>query len=570
MPKKRNHQFKPLQTQISHPSSSRDPSGSTRTVNEKLQQLRVEQAPRLTIEQRNEITTLATSHTLPPHLRRILDVPETAPPGPKRGNRRIMRVNGQRPPPGPAAPQSWLAASRHAPAYARRAGQHTGKTRDRRQLRARLTALDNVQALPGKGSLLDVTLKAMAKDWEFIANYEQLNLATLPIRWKAALLSYLGTYAVEGSVTVSSLKTLFLTEDELTDATGGEDLLRLDLEGIISVSFTLDDLVRFLHRDAPRNKILEKGLDPANEHKTSQQPEDDVADSWEDQASAYIPAVIPGLKMKRFPNLTRLSLANAGAFASWKHLLLMSSDLTGLTHLSLAYWPIPTTTPNSKTAFITHNHASIPVSGTHFYNRLDDDWAEAASNLKRLSKNMYSLRWLDLEGCAEWLPALAWSDDNSSGLRNRWIDRTFGSRHLHDALNTSDDSFHGNPDSGTSGPAWNSAWSQLAYVNISQGIIPRDVASVRAYPAGVVAAELLLWLRDDDNTKEDDVRNSKGVDVQQWLQKEKEARFVASTIRALRSSAGGAYCKFDHGWTRPVAAAAAVFKSSKQDVHTTT
>jgi hypothetical protein len=55
------------------------------------------------------------------------------------------------------------------------------------------------------------------------------------------------------------------------------------------------------------------------------------------------------------------------------------------------------------------------------------------------------------------------------------------------------------------------------------------------------------------------------VDVQQWLQREKEARYVASTVRALRSSAGGAYCKFDHGWTRPVAAAAAVFKGSKHN-----
>jgi len=572
MPKKRNHQFKPTQNQISRHTSSRDSPGPSKTVNERLSQLRAEQAPRPTIEQRNEITTLATSHTLPPHLRRILDVPETAPPAPKRGSRRIMtRVNGQRLPPGPAAPQSWLAASLHAPASvrarARKAAQDAASARNVRQLASKITALEDVHPLPRAGSLLDFTLKTMAFDWDFIAEYEQLNLATLPIRWKTALLSYLGTYAPVGSISSASLKTLFLTQDELSEATGGEDLVRLDMEGILSEAFNLADLERFLTRKRDHGVTLDQqtdglALEPAvSKTDTS----DDVAESWEDEASADVLPSLFGIKMKRFPNLTRLSLSNPGRQASWKQLLSLTADLSALTHLSLAFWPVPTTTPNSKTAFITHNHASIPVSGTHFYNRLDGDWAEAASILKRLSRNTYRLQWLDLEGCADWLPALTWSPDEEQGQRDRWVDRTFGranraSRESNASMSTDDD-FEGSPS--FFGPDWTGSWSQLAHVDISQGIIPRDVSSVRAYPAGVVAAELLLWLRDEENTKDEDLQRSKGMDVQQWLQREKEARTVERTVRALRSSAGGVYCEFDHGWKRPVAAAAAVFKSSK-------
>jgi hypothetical protein len=569
MPKKRNHQFKPIIDQSQRPTSSKDSSGSTRTVNERLAQLRAEQAPRPTIEQRNEIASLATSHTLPPHLRRILAVPETAPPLPKAGARRMMRVNGRRLPPGPAAPQSWLAASLHAPAHvkarAKQAAREVARMRHRPEHFSRMTVIDENHSLPKCGSLLDLTLKAMAAEWEFIAEYEQLNLATLPIRWKTVLLSYLSVYGPEEGVTVRSLRTLFLTDDVLPDATGGEDLARLDFTGLITESFTILDLEKFLHRRVKPTVDLIPTFDGLS-LQPSPPPipaENGVVESWEDEASAMASLPTSGFKMKRFPNLTRLSLANAGPYTSWSQLLSLTSHLSMLTHLSLANWPVPTTTPNSKTAFITHNHASIPVSGSHFYNRLDDDWAEAASILKRLSKNTYRLQWLDLEGCADWTPALTWCSSDDRGPRDRWIDRTFGrssstttSEGLFDHAISSD--IRNGP-----GPDWNGSWAQLTYANISQGIIPRDVSAVRAYPAGIVAAELLLWLRDDEHTKDEAVERSKGIDVQQWLQQEKEARVVERTVRALRTSVGGVFCEFDHGWTRPMGSAAAVFKGAK-------
>lgn len=89
-------------------------------------------------------------------------------------------------------------------------------------------------------------------------------------------------------------------------------------------------------------------------------------------------------------------------------------------------------------------------------------------------------------------------------------------------------------------------------------MIPCDVASVISRPATVIARELLLWLR------EKDVRKKKGnplqytsqplkdIHVPDWLEKESQARSLASTVRMLRKSTGGAFCTFDHGWSAPV------------------
>ena len=38
---------------------------------------------------------------------------------------------------------------------------------------------------------------------------------------------------------------------------------------------------------------------------------------------------------------------------------------------------------------------------------MDQDFSEAASLLRQLSCNLLCVQWLDLEGCAEWMPALA-------------------------------------------------------------------------------------------------------------------------------------------------------------------
>ncbi|TID27098.1 Carboxy-cis/cis-muconate cyclase [Venturia nashicola] len=556
MPKKRNQNYNIDTT--SRPSQSAPPPKPLRSVNERLAQLRAEQAPKPTIEHRNEIASLATAHSMPPALRQILSLPETAPPTIRSRRQRI--INGRRAPPGPAAPESWLATSQHAPAHLRAQGRKGKAAEAMRHIPtrfSRLTTLDDSHPLPVPGSLVDTTLKAMAVSWDNLVEYEQFNLSALPPYLKTSLLSYIGIYGPKEGITSHDLKVLFL-DDSMPGSTGSEDISRLDLTGLLSQCFTINDLRKILAKtqsDAEFIRELE-GLSLEDEQlpkpPSTAAAQDPVLDSWEEDMDAGAPTLGAVIIGPRFPNLTRLSLANPGASASWHQLLLISPQLSTLTHLSLAYWPTPNETPNASMSFISHRHARIPMGGTNLYSELHEDWQDPANILRRLSNNTYSLRWLDLEGCNEWLPALTWTW-NSIRHTDRWADRSFG------RLPSTNDAFEELLTSPkVHGPDWNGSWAQLRYVNVSQGVIPCDVASVISRPATVIARELLLWLREKDVRKKNGnplqytSQLRKDIHVPDWLGRESQARNLASTVRMLRKSAGGAFCTFDHGWTAPV------------------
>ncbi|RDI86729.1 Carboxy-cis,cis-muconate cyclase [Venturia inaequalis] len=555
MPKKRSQNYNIDTT--SRTSQSALPPKPSRSVNERLAQLRAEQAPKPTIEHRNEIASLATAHSMPPALRQILSLPETAPPTIRSRRQRI--INGRRAPPGPAAPESWLATSQHAPAHLRAQGRKGKAAEAVRHVPTsfnRLSKLDDSHPLPISGSLVDTTLKAMAVHWDNLVEYEQFNLCALPPYLKASLLSYIGIYGPKDGITSHDLKVLFL-DDSMPGSTGSEDLSRLDLTGLLSPCFTINDLRKVLtktHSDADFVREME-GLSLETEQLSklsSTAAQDPVLESWDEDVDASAPTLAAVIAGPRFPNLTRLSLANAGASASWHQLLLVSPHLSTLTHLSLAYWPTPNETPNSSKSFISHKHARIPIGGTNIYSEMDDDWQDPANILRRLSNNTYSLRWLDLEGCNDWLPALTWTW-NSSRRIDRWADRTFGRQP------STNDAFE---ESLTSpqvhGPDWNGSWAQVKYVNVSQGMIPGNTAAVISRPATVIARELLLWLREKDARKKNGnplqytSQLRKDIHVPDWLERESQARNLASTVRMLRKSAGGAFCTFDHGWSAPV------------------
>jgi hypothetical protein len=116
-------------TYVPRASASTAPA-EPRSVNDRIAQLRREQAPRATIEQRNEMQDLVSSRTVPPSLRRILRIPEVNAPKPKAGTRtRARGPGGARPPPGPDAPASWLRTSRYAPKRTRDYGDKRSSER---------------------------------------------------------------------------------------------------------------------------------------------------------------------------------------------------------------------------------------------------------------------------------------------------------------------------------------------------------------------------------------------------------------------------------------------------------
>ncbi|KAK7956876.1 uncharacterized protein PG986_006098 [Apiospora aurea] len=312
--------------------------------------------------------------------------PTRPPPAPRRPQRR--GPNGRRVPPGPPPPRSWLvlSQSRHAPS----AHQHP--------------AASHIQnwPLPGAyypddGSLIDVTLRHMAADWVTQRDWNRFYLYTLSGGMRSALLYYVSTLHEDG-ISAADIRLVLggppeseLAEYELEKPDVNKlnkDIFHLDLTGSVGKGLSLKSLTDLLFVTTRQ-----------------QQGEVEVQDSWDAPELISEPT-------KLLPNLTHLSLAmspTSTSSASWKQLLALASKLPTLTHLSLSGWPAPSLTPNAMAAKVVS-----PVTGraanygatNHYSHILDDDWSEAVLILRKLSKALYSLVYLDLTGCGDWFPAL--------------------------------------------------------------------------------------------------------------------------------------------------------------------
>ncbi|KAL8399891.1 hypothetical protein RB594_000343 [Gaeumannomyces avenae] len=345
--------------------------------------------------------------SVPPTLRQILQLPETPVPIQPRSRRPVVDARGRRLPPGPAAPRSWLSQSRHAP--------HVRRAHD--QLVGAVAGVDFViNELPGtnapdRGSLMDIAMAAMAADWEFQRQYNKYWLYSLPDHLRQSLIGYIGSCSAAG-VSIADLKALFLPPPDIGDEEQGgtndagsapnENIRCLDLMGCLGKSIELKELSGFLFKGQPPPEAQHTGLQ----------------DSWDAPEAPQ-----ESLRLPLLPNLTRVSLAVSPQNAhkmSWRQLLSFSRHAGGaITHLSLAHWPEPTLTPNAIGATVDSPAGPVQYGGTGFYSHsLDDDWSEAVAVLKRLSKSLYGLEYLDLTGCAAWTEALARA---SSGLSSAVI-----------------------------------------------------------------------------------------------------------------------------------------------------
>ncbi|KAI3322217.1 hypothetical protein HD806DRAFT_523581 [Xylariaceae sp. AK1471] len=337
----------------------------------------------------------ATAPSVPPTLRQILGVPETPAPAPRRPQRRDL--NGRRPPPGPPPPRSWisLSQSRHTPSL-------SGLWQDGTDRRLRHWPMPGAYA-PGEGSLVDMVLRRMALDWEQQRDWNRFYLYTLPSRLRSALLGYVSElYSPGVSTTDLRLVVSGPSNDELAEYglqppdanTLNADVFSLDLTSSIGKSLTLKELNELLFGS-------KKAIAPAG---------DAVLDSWD------APAPIAG-PVELLPNLTHLSLAidpGSTPSVSWKQLLSLAGKMPQLTQLSLASWPEPSLTPNAKFAKITSptTGRSVQYGGTGPYSHdIDGDWTEAILVLKRLSRLLYGLEYLDLTGCGDWSRALREQSD---------------------------------------------------------------------------------------------------------------------------------------------------------------
>ncbi|KAF2688382.1 hypothetical protein K458DRAFT_281950, partial [Lentithecium fluviatile CBS 122367] len=541
MPKKHQPSFLSIK-----PTASTAPPRPTQsnptpppTVNERISQLRREQAPRATPERIHEVTEVVQSHrTVPPQLRRLLSLPEVDAPLPKTGRRRPPLRDGERPPPGPAAPTSWLAGSRHAPAELRRRGLRGGDGGSgvRRFCRLARVHDEEFKRLPPPQSLRHYCLRTFALNWEYLAEFEQHYLSDLPPALKEALLSYLSVYGQKGCLDSKSFKILFHGDEKVDRDWGSEEIRFLDLSGLLNKDYTLKDLEKTLPRPRVRPRCVgpadvtssmgDLSLTPSSANKKGEKTVLKIPEAWEDEFEDFVPEIPPIINIPFFRGLTRLSLAHPGPFASWADLLAISPHLATLTHLSLAYWPRPSTTPNAATASMVSRHATVSLGGSHLYSELDGDWHEAANILRRLSLNTYGLKYLDLEGCT-WIKALTWGMDADNDPED-WI-----------------------APAASPGPDWNTAWRQISHIYLFQGWIPADRATLQGMPAGVIAIALMSWLRDDEKMSGYEHLLEKGRsagEVARWVERENVAWGVMNAIQKVRRRAGGKWVEGEAGW----------------------
>ncbi|KAF7910392.1 uncharacterized protein EAE98_012079 [Botrytis deweyae] len=408
MPKKRfTPQYsKPASTV--HPSLNSNASASTSaSQNNNVSSVNdlINSARRLNISPTEHLRAASSlspsSHTLPPQIRHLLSQPETPSPTPRRPLRsRRFDANGRRIPAGPAPPISWLEGSAHESPDVRwqfRSGEE-GRLFPR-----------GVGYFPGLGddtngngpnggrSLLETCLKRLASDWQNMSVYESNNLALLPVSLRMGLLSYIAIYGPEEGIGFQALKNILLLpiqdnsvlegpikeeaedwEEEADErSTGGNNdyFFRLDLGGSIGRSVSLKQLSTLL-----TNSFVVK----------------------ED--------IIPRSFPIALTHLTHLSLSHPPPSISWSRLLALTPHLKTITHLSLAYWPPPTFTPNSSTNLWgspTSRRSQFRYVASSLHTQtMDEEFSESALVLKKLASGVYGLEYLDLEGCIDWTLAL--------------------------------------------------------------------------------------------------------------------------------------------------------------------
>jgi hypothetical protein len=515
MPKKRNFNFKQLQGSSSS-SKPVAPHGDNNSpsVNQRLSELRklegkdAAEKKRILADSVNQ-----RSVPLPPDVRKALGVPDSAPPRPEVGVRTRDRYRT----PGPAPPKSWVARSTWTPVLALRSGRRSLKkhTNVKERIRPRhlfrfalLAGFDDAVDNEHPPSLAHLALKAIAESWDLFDQEDWPALAEVPLRLRLEIISYIGMYGT--TIDIRDLEALLQ---------GSEGIPHLDLACLIGHSYlTPKKLAR----------LIDKSEQPIDD------PQDSVLESWDAEGETSLSNLRP---TSRFSSLSHLCLSHPGPGASWQDLLWLAKSIPQITHLSLAYWPRPTLTPNLATTTISSGSGpDVTAGGSHYYSDFDQDMAEPASLLRQLSGSLLCLQWLDLEGCQSWMKALESLADAPRGSSDPWAETA------------------------TMPPVFISNWKKLAYIRCAQGWLP-SVAGVEAAERrtglnvdrivyGGITKHLKESSGDVSQPLTQDMRDMEKKKARLWLEAEYHTTTALANVNLHRREQGCRPILIDYGWVR--------------------
>ncbi|KAF2720224.1 hypothetical protein K431DRAFT_227083 [Polychaeton citri CBS 116435] len=526
MPKRQKQSFKHLQgsssNSVGNKSATTQDAAAQRSnasVNERLNELRKIESPEAA-QRKKALAESANQRSIPPALRGILGVPDAVPPKPK-----ILRMRERMRTPGPLAPRSWLYGSSttsdletrlKARRKARKVSERQSNPRPRPPLlRFRhLVGRHEGKGENGPASLRHTALRATAIHWDLFDEDDYPLLTDLPISLRLDLLSYIAHYGPQiDTTTVEAL------------IAGTEALSFLDLGGLCgSHDFSLQRLARLAHRKHPQ------AADTAS---------DRVLDSWEDEEPSLTSLSLQ--PPSPFASLTQLSLSHP-VQAGWKGLIAFSKHVPQLTHLSLAYWHRPTLTPNLTTSTVEFLRGlEVNAGGTSYYSSLDEEYTEPIALLRQLSGNLLRLKWLDLEGCADWAGALAQTTTPTAHLAdfNQIQPRTDAEISPAVSILTT-------------------TWKEITYLNLSQGWFPTlpGVSSVDRQGSARLdefttdlVEHLQEYERRCENSSVDSVDDKRRAAI--WKQTQYRLFRMGRKIHNLRRTAGCKLIDIDFGYKTP-------------------
>ncbi|KAJ5899667.1 hypothetical protein N7495_004411 [Penicillium taxi] len=504
MPKKHRNPFLTRPSGSAHHSLTSNHGESsytseTRSVNDLITHLRRTQITSSPEHQNSHSSSFNATRSLPPALRNVLELPETLPPRPRDARRTQIGGRPRRPPPGPPPPDSWgVRASENV---------LTQPELEEGKVIYRLDRLPGC-AFPGEQSILHQILKSMSKNWAFHLEYDGNFLSQIPVHIKVLLLSYIAAYGIEQNLKdrMVGLKPLFLSEAEM-NAMNAEDEDEVDEPD--------EAAVKSFKKNKPDDSIMRLDLGHAigywisikqltNELLISNKTEnleDEPPSSWDE--SLYEERIPKSIRPRlRFKNIRYLSLAHPNSLnANWKSLLHIMPHLSTITHLSLAWWPTP------------NRHGSTRKPQT------ENEWAEAASTLRLLSRVTYCLKWLDLEGCSSWFSALTWSGSGSNGASYP---------------------------RGSCGPEWNGSWRDIDTINLSPGWEPWSFTDIMSGTDGDILTRnpsTLSRALDRAGLKDDDDRQRAEMEIASLREVHNRAESVAREINQIRKEDKGKWMR---------------------------
>jgi hypothetical protein len=182
----------------------------------------------------------------------------------------------------------------------------------------------------------------------------------------------------------------------------------------------------------------------------------------------------------------------------------------------------------------------LSAGGSHLYSGIDRDYTEPASLLRQLSGNLLRLKWLDLEGCGDWMPALG--ELGELGIEN---------------AARPEDNFGTSLTKTTVSMIFVDHWKNLEYLNCAQGWLP-SATGVNALPKqticpthkSIATAFLKSTKAAGVMISEDDIHGTEKKKAEVWILEEAPCVAAGSRINACRRMHACKPIEIDHGWTK--------------------